>query len=561
MARLFFVALLTLGLNCSSAIAQFEASFVLLNGKIYTGNEKGDVVKAIHIHKGKIAAVGSNEAMLGRVKPGTRVVELQGRTVLPGFIDSHGHLLNLGLSLMNLDLVGTSIYEEIVGRVAEAVENRKPGEWIIGRGWDQNDWAEKAFPSHGALSAISPNNPVLLTRIDGHASLVNAEAMRRAGLTIDTADPDGGRIMRDSEGVPTGVLIDRASGLVSTKVPAPDSQTKKRAIRMAIDHCTAKGLTSIHDAGVTRETVDLYKEAIDSNRFNFRVYAMLRAQKFDDFESFTTFLNQKPLIGYGNDQLTVRSVKVVADGALGSRGAALFDAYTDEPGNKGLLITDLAQLTLISNIALSKGYQVNAHAIGDLANNAVLTAYATAFKRKNGSKYRFRIEHAQIMRPEDIEWMGKLGVIASIQATHATSDMPWVEERVGAERIQGAYAWRTMIDDDVRIANGSDFPVENANPLWGFYAAITRADHEGNPAGGWRADQALTREEALHSFTLGGAYAAFEEDIKGSLEAGKWADLVILSKDIMTIPAAEILEIEVLLTLIGGKVVHRTEPF
>lgn len=541
--------------------AQSPSTYLLVNGKVYTGNEAGDVVQAIHVRQGKIAAVGTNDEMLARVRPGTQVVELNGRTVVPGFIDTHGHLVNLGLSLMNLDLVGTTSYDEIVERVAQAAQNTPPGQWIIGRGWDQNDWEQKTFPTHGSLSNVSPNNPVLLTRIDGHASLVNAEAMRRAGLNINTSDPDGGRIIRDAEGVPTGVLIDRASGIVSKQIPPTDTVRVRKAIRNAISHCVALGITSVHDAGVSPETVDAYKSMIDSGNFDFRVYAMLRAGNTFDVATLQSLFNAEPLIGYGTDQLTVRSVKVMMDGALGSRGAALFDPYTDEPANKGLLITNLAELTLLSNFARDRGYQVAAHAIGDLANNAVLTAYATTFNRSAGHKYRFRIEHAQIMRPEDIEWMGKLGVIASVQATHATSDMPWAETRLGPDRILGAYAWRTMLENEVHIANGSDFPVESANPLFGFYAAITRADHQGNPKKGWQPVQIMTRREALHSFTLGAAYAAFEEDIKGSLEPGKWADLTVLSKNIMTVPPKEILDTSVMMTILGGKVVYRVKGF
>jgi predicted amidohydrolase YtcJ len=317
------------------------------------------------------------------------------------------------------------------------------------------------------------------------------------------------------------------------------------------------GLTTVHDAGVGADVIELYKELIDKDRFNFRVYAMLSAGRFAASRDASDFLKEKPLIGYGQDQLTVRSVKVVSDGALGSRGAALSKPYSDDPENAGLQITDLATMTMIANRALEQGYQVSTHAIGDLANNIVLIAYSSAFERSRNRDPRFRIEHAQVMRQSDIEWMGKLNVIASIQATHATSDMYWAEDRLGEDRLKGAYAWRTMIEEKVRIANGSDFPVENANPLWGFYAAITRQDHKGWPDGGWYKDQKLTREEALKSFTLDGAYAGFEEDIKGSIEVGKWADLVILSKDIMTVPAKEILNTKVLMTFVGGTLVYR----
>ena len=543
---------------CPFAASQLDKSVVLVNGRIYTGNEKNDVVEAIYVSRGKIAAVGKTATILKRSTPGTQVIELSGRTVVPGFIDSHAHLMNLGMSLSRLDLVGTQSYQEVVDKVAEAVKDAEPGSWILGRGWDQNDWAENDFPTHALLSAASPSNPVILTRIDGHATLVNAEAMRLAGLDANTSAPDGGRIVRDAEGLPTGVLIDRASGLVTLKIPAPSKDDKLRAIRRAIRHCTSLGITTVHDAGVSREDIELYKELIDFQRFKFRVYAMLQATKFEDFRSFTAFLREDPLVGYGQDQLSVRAVKVMADGALGSRGAALFEPYSDEPGSTGLMITPPQQLNLITNIATSQGYQVATHAIGDRANSAVLDAYANAMKARNAPRDpRFRIEHAQIMRPQDIKRMGNMKVIASIQATHATSDMPWAEQRVGSKRLAGAYAWRTMLDENVVIANGSDFPVESADPLWGIYASVTRQDHSGNPGGGWRAAQRMSREEALRSFTMGGAYAGFEEDTKGSIEVGKWADLVILNKDIMTVSPQEILQTRVLATLIGGEVVYQ----
>lgn len=542
---------------CPLTYAEFGASLVLINGKIYTVDEYRPIVQAVYIKKGRIAALGRTEEILRKIAPGTQVVELKGRAVVPGFIDSHGHMLSLGMSMVNLDFTGTESYSEVTARVAEAVKNKKSGEWIIGRGWDQNDWEDDTIPHHSRLSAMSAANPVMLTRIDGHACLVNEAALELAGITGETVDPPGGRIVRDESGSPTGLLIDRAMGLVSSVIPELDRATKLLALREAVNHCVSVGLTTVHDAGVGADVIELYKELIDKDRFNFRVYAMLSAGRFAASRDASDFLKEKPLIGYGQDQLTVRSVKVVSDGALGSRGAALSKPYSDDPENAGLQITDLATMTMIANRALEQGYQVSTHAIGDLANNIVLIAYSSAFERSRNRDPRFRIEHAQVMRQSDIEWMGKLNVIASIQATHATSDMYWAEDRLGEDRLKGAYAWRTMIEEKVRIANGSDFPVENANPLWGFYAAITRQDHKGWPDGGWYKDQKLTREEALKSFTLDGAYAGFEEDIKGSIEVGKWADLVILSKDIMTVPAKEILNTKVLMTFVGGTLVYR----
>ena len=536
-----------------SAYAEFNASLLLVNGKIYTVDGKNMIVEAVYIRNGRIAATGKTEKILRSATPGTQVVDLKGRTVFPGFIDSHGHMMSLGMNMLNPDLSKTRSYLDLVSQAANEVAKRKPGEWIIGSGWDQNKWVDKRIPYNTELNARTRDNPVMLTRIDGHACLVNAAALELAGITIDTPDPDGGRIVRAPDGTPTGMLIDRAVNLVASVVPEPDEAQRRRALRLALNHCTSVGLTTVHDAGVDQGTLDLYRDMIDNGTFNFRVYAMLSAGT----DAGEAFLSEKPLIGYGQDQLTVRSVKVMADGALGSRGAALFEPYSDEAGNSGLIISDFDTIKRIADRALQQGYQVAAHAIGDRANNIVLRAYEASLKENKTRNHRFRVEHAQILRNSDIDTMAKLNVIASIQATHATSDMYWVIDRIGKERVNRAYSWRTLLSKHVRIANGSDFPVESANPLWGFYAAVTRANHRGQPEGGWRKDQKLTREEALRSFTIDGAYAAFEENIKGSIEVGKWADLVVLSKDIMTVPAQEILQTRVLITLVGGNTVFR----
>lgn len=536
-----------------SAYAEFNASLLLVNGKIYTVDGKNTIVEAVYIRNGRIAATGKTEKILRSATPGTQVVDLKGRTVFPGFIDSHGHMMSLGMNMLNPDLSKTRSYLDLVSQAANEVAKRKPGEWIIGSGWDQNKWVDKRIPYNTELNARTRDNPVMLTRIDGHACLVNAAALELAGITIDTPDPDGGRIVRAPDGTPTGMLIDRAVNLVASVVPEPDEAQRRRALRLALNHCTSVGLTTVHDAGVDQGTLDLYRDMIDNGTFNFRVYAMLSAGT----DAGEAFLSEKPLIGYGQDQLTVRSVKVMADGALGSRGAALFEPYSDDAGNSGLIISDFDTIKRIADRALQQGYQVAAHAIGDRANNIVLRAYEASLKENKTRNHRFRVEHAQILRNSDIDTMAKLNVIASIQATHATSDMYWVIDRIGKERVNRAYSWRTLLSKHVRIANGSDFPVESANPLWGFYAAVTRANHRGQLEGGWRKDQKLTREEALRSSTIDGAYAAFEENIKGSIEVGKWADLVVLSKDIMTVPAQEILQTRVLITLVGGNTVFR----
>ena len=409
---------------------------------------------------------------------------------------------------------------------------------------------------HQPLSERTMRNPVLLLRVDGHAALVNAAAMRLARITIDTSDPDGGRIIRDREGVPTGVLIDRAIAAVRNRIPKPSMARRQQAIHLAIRECQKYGVTSVHDAGVDGETIALYKSLADQNRLDVRVYAMIAA---NDRATVNQFFNDGPLINYGDDRLTVRSIKVVADGALGSRGAALITPYSDDPGNTGLLIVPHDPLKELTESALRAGFQVCTHAIGDRANRVTLNAYDASLMivAESAKDARLRIEHAQIVAEEDIARFYSLGVIPSMQPTHATSDMPWAEQRVGSKRIQGAYAWRKFLKHGSRIAGGSDFPVEHVNPLWGFYSAITRQDHRGSPAEGWYPQERMSRGEALACFTINGAYAAFEEDVKGSISPGKWADLVVLSADIMKIPPNEILTTEVEMTLLGGRAVYR----
>lgn len=540
------------------AEAQRPRNLVLVNGTIYTVEGKESVVQALSIVRGKIAEIGTTDRILAGISAGTQVIDLHGRTVVPGFIDAHGHLLNFGLGLQQMNFVGTTRYQEIVDAVALKAESLREGEWITGRGWDQNDWPRKTFPNHGPLSRRSAYNPVALTRIDGHALLVNEKAMEIAGIDRDTADPPGGRILQDENGEPTGMLVDRAMGLVTRHIPPHTGRQRRNAIKLAIRECQKYGLTSVHDAGVSGEDIELYKAMIDSRSFDLRVYAMIRATNTATVDAF---FESGPLLGYGADRLTVRSIKAMTDGALGSRGAALLAPYSDDPENSGLLITRRKDLDTLTQRALRAGFQVATHSIGDRGNRVALNAYEDALKavpkREYNSDARLRIEHAQVVTLKDISRFASLGVIPSMQATHATSDMYWAQDRLGRERIKGAYAWRRFLASGSRIANGSDFPVESANPLWGFYASITRQDHKGWPETGWRPAQRMSREEALRSFTLDAAYAAFEEDIKGSIEKGKLADLVVLSRDIMQIPPKQILETHVVMTILGGKIVYR----
>lgn len=530
-------------------------STLYYNATIYTVDDESSVANAMLVDDGRIVAVGDVELVRAATDASTQSVDLGGTFVYPGFIDAHGHLPGLAQSLMTLDFVGTDSYKQIVAMVAKRAAALPAGAWIQGRGWDQNDWPEKAFPHHAALTAAVPDHPVLLTRVDGHAALANAKALEIAGIIDDTPDPDGGKILRDESGAATGVLIDRAQGLVSRHVPPPDARAMRTALISAQRRCLENGLTSVHDAGVSVDIVDIYQELMDANEWRLRVYVMLSAA---DRDGLHRWFARGPKVDAENPRLTVRSIKAMADGALGSRGAAMLEPYSDDPDNIGLLITDHDALKVLTESALREGFQVCTHAIGDRANRIVLDAYEAAMQAvPEASDPRLRIEHAQIVALEDIPRFAKLGVIPSMQATHATSDMPWAEDRVGPQRIRGAYSWRKFLDAGCRIANGSDFPVENVSPLWGFYASITRQDHDGKPGGGWRPQERMTREEALRSFTIDAAYAAFQEDLLGSIESGKLADFVVLSDDIMAIPPAKVLKTNVLRTVIAGETVFK----
>jgi predicted amidohydrolase YtcJ len=523
------------------------ADLAVVNARIYTVNPKQPTAAAMAVRDGLIVAVGNDVSKL--VGPATKVIDAKGATVLPGLIDSHGHVEGLGSFLENLDFRGVTSEKEIASKVREAAKTAKPGEWILGRAWDQNLFATKQFPTADSISEAAPNNPVSLTRVDGHAAWVNKKAMEIADLNAATKDPDGGRILRDANGRPTGVLIDRARGLVDRKIPAATADQVERRILRALQECARLGITSVHDAGVGAEGIDAYHALAKAGKLPIRSYVMLGGGPGPLLDSWFA---KGPEIG---NYLTIRSIKLVADGALGSRGAAMLEPYSDDPGNKGLLITKQDVIRAVAAKAVTRGFQVNTHAIGDAANRAALDAYGEVLKGANDK--RFRIEHAQIIAPGDFEKFKNYSVLASMQATHATSDMPWAATRIGNERIKGAYAWQTLMKLGVHLPNGSDFPVESPNPMFGLYSSITRQDQKDMPAGGWFPDQKMTREETLRSWTIEGAYAAFEEAHKGSLEPGKLADFIMLSGDVMTMPESEIWKTKVSLTVVGGKIVHQ----
>jgi predicted amidohydrolase YtcJ len=529
-------------------------TLILHHARIYTVDATNAVAEAIAVQDDRIVRVGSDADVLKLRASSTRVIDLGGATVVPGLHDAHGHFTGLGAFLQSLNLRGTTSYQQIVDRVRERVAKARPGEWILGRAWDQNDWADTRFPTHDALSAVSPNNPVYLTRVDGHAGLANRAAMTLAGLTAARPDPAGGRIIRGAGNEPTGVLIDNAQALVSSRIPPVGDRQLEEQILLADQEMHRLGITTVHDAGTDARTVDAYKRLIDAGRLKTRLYVMLRGS----LSSLRPFFDKGPVVDYARHHLALRAIKIVADGALGSRGAAMLEPYDDEPATRGLLTTPPEEIYAQTLAASKAGFQTAAHAIGDRANRIVLDTFERVQREVPGSRaLRMRVEHAQILDAREIPRFAALGVIASMQPTHATSDMPWVPARIGQARMEeGAYVWRKILSTGAVIANGSDFPVEEPDPMRGLYAAATRQDASGQPRGGWMADQRMTREEALVSFTRSAAFAAHAESLSGSLEAGKLADVVVLSSDIMRVPPRDMLETRVRLTIVGGEIVY-----
>jgi len=541
--------------------AQSPADLILTNGRIYTVDNARPMVSALAVRGGRVIFVGSDAEARVLATGSTRVIDLRGATVLPGIVDAHAHLVGLGQMLGRVNLAGSTSYKEVIDRVAAWTKNVKPGAWILGRGWDQNRWVDKRFPTHEELSRAFPNNPVVLTRIDGHALLANAKAMELAHIAPATAEPSGGRIVKLASGAPSGVFIDNAQSLISGAIPAPTRAETRKAILAAIAECNRWGLTGIDDPGEDAETIGIYEELAKAGNYNLRNYVMISDPGDPNSSAALNnpYLRRGPQSALYDGHLWIRAIKLYADGALGSRGAALLAPYSDDPTNSGLLVSQPAHIRAWAEAALRRGFQVNVHAIGDRGNRMVLDAFDSALKVVPKADHRFRIEHAQVLSAEDIPRFAKLGVIPSMQATHQTSDMPWAETRLGPERIRGAYAWRSLLNTGVIIPNGTDFPVEEVNPLLTFHAAVTRQDPTNSPAGGWYPEQKMTREEALQSMTIWPAYAGFQESMLGSLTPGKYADFVVLDRDIMRVPETEILRTRVVSTWIGGKRVYEAK--
>ncbi len=544
-----------LAVAASPAAAQppAPADLIVTNARIYTADDARPRVEALAVRGGRIAFIGSAreaEALRGAA---TRVVDAGGETVIPGMVDAHAHFAGLAETLRSVDLTGTRSQAEAVARVVARATTLPPGTWIQGRGWDQNAWGDTRFPTHDALSAAVPGHPVYLTRVDGHAAWVNSAAMQRAGLTRAARDPDGGKILRDTAGAPTGVLIDRAQGLVSRAIPEPTRAETRQGLTDAMAVMHRWGLTGMHDAGASRALIDLYDEMAAAGALPLRLYVMIG----DDSAALAHYFAKGPVAGAHDGRLWVRAVKLYADGAMGSRGAALLEPYSDDPNNMGLLLSAPAHIRDVAARGLAAGFQVNTHAIGDRGNRVVLDAYEQALAARPTADHRFRVEHAQVLHSDDLPRFAQLGVIPSMQASHQTSDMYWVGKRLGPTRTLGAYAWRSLLESGVVIPNGSDFPVEAVNPLISFHAAIARQDARDWPAGGWLPEQRMTREEALKSMTLWPAYAGFQEGELGSLSVGKRADFVILDRDIMRVPAELVLGTRVRSTWLGGREVYR----
>ena len=537
MKKLFPLFLLSLLISC--APEKIPADLLVKNATIYTVNENFDTENAFVVKDGKILEIGVKPELELKYNS-AETYDAKGKTIVPGLIDAHAHLYGLGLNLQDVDLTETTSYDEVLARVI-TFQKEKNKDYIIGRGWDQNDWEIKEFPTKKELDSLFPETPVALTRIDGHAMIVNSEALKRAGITAETK-MDGG-VIGVEDGKLTGILVDSPMSLVEESFPKQNRSYNKQALLDAERICLEMGLTTINDAGLDKEIIELIDNLQQQDSMALRVYAMVSNKP----KNLDYYLDNGKV---KTDRLNVRSVKVYADGALGSRGATLREPYTDMPGHFGAMITPADSLQMLADKIAAADFQMNTHAIGDSANISVLRAYETALKDKTDA--RWKIEHAQIVTEKDFDKFSK-NIIPSVQPTHATSDMYWAEDRVGSERIKGAYAYKTLLENAGIVVLGTDFPVEKVNPMYTFYAAVARKDLEQYPEDGFQKKDALSREEAIKGMTIWAAYSNFEEDEKGSIEEGKFADFTVLDRDIMKIPEDSIPNTKVLATFINGK--------
>ncbi len=555
-------------LICTSSAFVFAQDMAIINANIATMNRDSPKAEALIVKDGRIVAVGSKDEVSKLIEADMQVLDLEGKFLMPGFIEGHGHFLMLGEMRMNLDLTKANSWEEIVEQVRVTAANTPPGKWIIGRGWHQSKWDAapspnvEGYPTHESLSEASPNNPVLLTHASGHMDFANSYAMRMAGIETDTKNPKGGTILRNEDGSATGVFRERASGLIHSARYNDEGQSKtnvsnidylNRAAELASDECVRKGITSFQDAGMPFDQIDYLKSVVDG-KVKPRLWVMVR----DSNQSLMLHMKKTRVIGYANDHLTVRAIKRAIDGALGAHGAWLLQPYEDMPLSRGLNTRSVASVEQAAALAIKHDYQFCVHAIGDRANREVLDIFERQFKANPSEKSRrWRIEHAQHLHPDDIPRFGQLGVIAAMQAVHCTSDAIFVPKRLGARRSkEGAYVWKSLLDSGAIVTNGTDAPVEDVDPIPCFFATVTR---QLKPGVTFFPEQCLSRQEALESYTINNAKAAFEEDIKGSIEVGKLADFVVLSNDLLTCSDDEILKTNVLQTIIGGETVYQAE--
>jgi predicted amidohydrolase YtcJ len=529
---------------------------VFINGSVYTANDRQPTAEAIAVSGDRIIYVGNNAGAQRLVTKNTRVIDLKGRAIFPGFTDAHHHLIGVGFREMTLNLEGTTSLPDFLAKVKARVDQAKPGEWVTGRGWIETFWQPPVFPTRKDLDSVAPNNPVILGRADGHGAVVNSAALKIAGVDRTTPNPFGGEISKDANGEPNGMLLDAAQGLIRRHVPDASPADAERAVILGVNRNINLGWTQIQDAGGSYDDVELFQKLYREGKIKLRIYKAIHGPS----AASARLMSEGPTLGAFDHRFTLRTIKVVSDGALGSRGAALLAPYADKPDTKGFLTVKQEELAPMLTQALKVGVQVETHAIGDYANRFILDEYEKAFKavpvaQRKVADPRWRVEHSQIVNPADIPRFAKLGVIPSMQPSHAIGDLHFAPSRLGIKRLAGAYAWQSFIKSGAIVPGGSDAPVERGEPLIEFYAAVARKDQKGFSGAGWHPEEAVTREQALKMFTLWPAYAAFEDKLRGTIEVGKLADLTIFSADIMKIPEAEILKQSCVMTVINGEVV------
>ncbi|MEL6558298.1 MAG: amidohydrolase [Bacteroidota bacterium] len=557
--RLFAIALFTFTLfSCGSDDSE-KGDLIIYGGSIYTVTDS-EKTEAVVSKDGKIIFVGSKADALEFKGDSTQIFDLQGKTMTPGLIESHAHIMGIGYNRLNIDLMKVNSYEELIQKVEEVAAKTPKGEWILGRGWHQDKWQEKTetrfkgFPTHDELSARVPDHPVWLKHASGHMGLANAAAMEKAGINRDSPQPHGGEIFMGLGGNPTGIFNETAQSEIIDSIPESTPEREAKALELAVQELLENGITSMHNAGAVRKEIDLFKQFAENDQLKVRVYTMLNGR---DSLLLDDYFKSGPEIGLYDDHLTVRSIKLYADGALGSRGAWLLKEYTDAKGKFGHNVMPMAAIQKVSSEGYKNGFQLCVHAIGDRANREVLDIFENTIS-EGDKNHRFRVEHAQHIALDDIPRFAELDVIASVQAIHMSSDRPWAIYRLGLQRIlAGAYVWQKLLQSGAKVINGTDAPVEPVSAIASFYSSVSRKTLKGTPAGGYEPEQKMTRPQALQAYTLDGAYGAFEEGIKGSIEVGKLADFTVFSQDLMTVPEEEILDTQVDYTIVGGKIVYK----